>query len=58
MKAGGKGAAYPISKNPTVAKFATVQKDGGRLVTRQVEFYSLDVVLSVGYRVKSNRGIL
>ena len=41
----------------TVAKFATVQKEGGRLVTRQVEFYSLDVVLSVGYRVKSNRGI-
>ena len=27
------------------------------MVTRQVEFYSLDVVLSVGYRVKSNRGI-
>ena len=45
------------SKNPTVAKFAIVQKEGGRLVTRQVEFYSLDVVLSVGYRVKSNRGI-
>ena len=44
------------SKNPTVAKFAIVQKEGGRLVTRQVEFYSLDVVLSVGYRVKSNRG--
>ena len=45
------------SKNPTIAKFAIVQKEGGRLVTRQVEFYSLDVVLSVGYRVKSNRGI-
>ena len=45
------------SKNPTIAKFAIVQKEGGRLVTRQVDFYSLDVVLSVGYRVKSNRGI-
>lgn len=54
------GANFAIienSKNPTVAKFAIVQKEGGRLVTRQVEFYSLDVVLSVGYRVKSNRGI-
>ena len=50
-------ATIANSKNPTVAKFAIVQKEGGRLVTRQVEFYSLDVVLSVGYRVKSNRGI-
>ena len=50
-------ATIENSKNPTVAKFAIVQKEGGRLVTRQVEFYSLDVVLSVGYRVKSNRGI-
>ena len=50
-------AAIENSKNPTIAKFAIVQKEGGRLVTRQVEFYSLDVVLSVGYRVKSNRGI-
>ena len=44
-------------KNPTVAKFATVQIEGGREVTRQVEYYNLDVILSVGYRVKSNRGI-
>ena len=50
-------ATIENSKNPTVAKFAIVQNEGGRLVTRQVEFYSLDVVLSVGYRVKSNRGI-
>ena len=41
----------------TVAKFATVQKEGDRIVTRQVEYYNLDMVLSVGYRVKSNRGI-
>ena len=45
------------SNNPSVAKFATVQMEGGREVTRQVEFYNLDVILSVGYRVKSNRGI-
>ena len=42
---------------PTVAKFATVQKEGERVVTRNVEYYSLDMVLSVGYRVKSQRGI-
>ena len=41
----------------TVAKFATVQQEGNRTVTRQVEYYNLDMVLSVGYRVKSNRGI-
>ena len=41
----------------TVAKFATVQKEGARSVTRNIEYYCLDIVLSVGYRVKSNRGI-
>ena len=41
----------------TVANFATVQKEGDRIVTRQVEYYNLDTVLSVGYRVKSNRGV-
>ena len=54
---GANFATTENSKNPTIAKFAIVQKEGGRLVTRQVDFYSLDVVLSVGYRVKSNRGI-
>ena len=44
--------------SPTVAKFAIVQKEGGREVVRQVEYYNLDVVLSVGYRVKSAQGIL
>jgi hypothetical protein len=48
----------PFLQNPTVAKFATVQREGGREVVRQVEYYSLDVVLSVGYRVKSAQGIL
>ena len=43
---------------PTVAKFATVQKEGDRTVTRNIEYYNLDVILSVGYRVKSQRGIL
>ena len=43
---------------PTVAKFATLQQEGSREVVRQVEYYSLDVILSVGYRVKSAQGIL
>lgn len=42
---------------PTVAKFATVQKEGSRTVTRDIEYYNLDVIISVGYRVKSKRGI-
>ena len=42
----------------TVANFATVQNEGGRQVTRFVEFYNLDMILSVGYRVKSRHGIL
>ena len=45
------------TSNATVAKFAIVQKEGNREVIRQVEFYSLDIILSVGYRVKSSRGI-
>ena len=40
----------------TVAKFATVQIEGTRQVERQIEYYSLDVIISVGYRVKSLRG--
>ncbi len=42
---------------PTVAKFATVQLEGNRRVTRNIEYYNLDVIISVGYRVKSKRGI-
>lgn len=42
---------------PTVANFATVQIEGGRTVTRNIEYYNLDVIISVGYRVKSKRGI-
>ena len=44
--------------NPTVAKFATVHLEGNREVVRHIEYYSLDVILSVGYRVKSAQGIL
>ena len=41
----------------TVANFATVQNEGGRMVERKVENYNLDMIISVGYRVKSQRGI-
>ncbi len=40
-----------------VAKFATVQIEGDRSVKRDVTFYNLDVIISVGYRVKSQRGV-
>ena len=43
--------------NSTVAKFATVQIEGEREVERNIEYYSLDVIISVGYRVKSKRGV-
>ncbi|OQY74599.1 MAG: death-on-curing protein [Ignavibacteriales bacterium UTCHB2] len=41
----------------TVAKFATVQIEGTREVEREIEYYNLDVIISVGYRVKSQRGV-
>ena len=40
-----------------VAKFATVQQEGDRRVERWIEYYNLDVIISVGYRVKSQRGV-
>ena len=44
--------------NSTVAFFATVQKEGERDVTRNVEYYNLDMIISVGYRVKSEQGVI
>ena len=44
--------------NSTVAKYATVQKEGNRDVTRKIEYYNLDVIISVGYRVKSKNRII
>ena len=43
---------------PTVANFATVQREGNRNVKRDIEYYNLDMILSIGYRVKSNKGIV
>lgn len=46
-----------LEKVLTVANFATVQNEGGRAVKRDVEYYNLDVIISVGYRVKSHNGV-
>ena len=46
-----------LESNSTVAKFATVQFEGGREVKREIEYYNLDVIISVGYRVKSQKGV-
>ena len=45
-----------LDKNSTIAKFETVQKEGNREIRRNIEYYSLDVIISVGYRVKSKIG--
>ena len=45
-----------LSEDSTVRKFRTVQIEGKREVERTVDFYNLDVIISVGYRVKSHRG--
>ena len=49
--------AQELKGEATIANFATVQKEGDRLVTRGVDYYNLDMILSIGYRVKSQRGI-
>lgn len=45
-----------LLKESTVANFATVQMEGNRKVERLIEYYNLDVIISVGYRVKSKQG--
>lgn len=45
-----------LEQGATVAKNATVQKESGRKVKREIEYYNLDAILSVGYRVNSKRG--
>lgn len=44
-----------LNRKSTVAKIATVQKEGKREVTREIEYYNLDMILSVGYRVDSKQ---
>jgi hypothetical protein len=45
-----------LDPSRTVAKLATVQTEGARSVTREIEFYRLELILAVGYRVRSARG--
>ena len=47
-----------LSDESVVAKFATVQKEGNRQITRNIDYYNLDMIISVGYRVKSQNGII
>ena len=46
-----------LDRSSTVAKNATVQNEGGRNIERSLDYYNLDLILSVGYRVNSKRGI-
>ena len=45
-----------LAPERTVAKNATVQNEGGREIVRELDYYNLDVIISVGYRVNSHRG--
>jgi hypothetical protein len=45
-----------LEKEATVKESLTVRNEGGRKVKRKVEYYNLDVIISVGYRVKSKQG--
>ena len=45
-----------LEREATVKEYLTVQKEGKREIARQVKYYNLDVIISVGYRVKSKRG--
>lgn len=44
-----------LTKSATVAKYATVQKEGGREIERELEYYNLEAIISIGYRVNSKR---
>ncbi|HRE11768.1 MAG TPA: RhuM family protein, partial [Ignavibacteria bacterium] len=46
-----------LKKSQTCAKFAQVQKEGRKKVSRKILYYNLDAVISVGYRVNSKRGV-
>ncbi|MHB8276983.1 MAG: virulence RhuM family protein [Candidatus Humimicrobiaceae bacterium] len=45
-----------LSKSSTVKEYLTVQNEGKRKISRNIEYYNLDVIISVGYRVKSHLG--
>ncbi|KKS09449.1 MAG: hypothetical protein UU65_C0002G0227 [candidate division CPR2 bacterium GW2011_GWC1_41_48] len=47
-----------LSKDSTIRKFRIVQNEGGREVERDVDFYNLDLIISVGYRVNFRKALL
>lgn len=46
-----------LIQSSTVRNFRTVRQEGNRQITRNLEYYNLDVIISVGYRVNTKRGI-
>jgi hypothetical protein len=48
--------SYELEEKRTVAKIATVQFEGNREIKREIEYYNLDMIISVGYRINSIRG--
>ena len=49
--------AEELEREATCAKIAQVQTEGGRQVTRTIPYFNLDMIISVGYRVNSKRGV-
>lgn len=49
--------SYELEQNSTSKKFLLVQNEGNRKVKRNIQYYNLDVVISVGYKVNSDRAI-
>jgi len=47
--------SWELSQNSTIRKFLTVQKEGDRDISRDIEFYNLDMIISIGYRVNSSQ---
>lgn len=50
-------AEKELEQYSTVINFAIVQNEGGREVKRDIKYYNLDVIISIGYPVKSQKGM-
>ncbi len=46
-----------LVREATVAKFATVQNEGERSVLREIDYYNLGIIISVGYRVNHRKAL-
>ena len=49
--------SYELDQNSTSKKFLLVQNEGSRQVKRNVQYYNLDMVISIGYKVNSDRAV-